>query len=70
MGRSSGVLPALPEDETPWLYSDDEPPAGAPADSGFTYSDPVRRDAVIKAFKVCRIKLISLSVTDLDKQLQ
>lgn len=54
MGRSGGVrtewLP-LPDDETPWLSPDEEPLPEPPTGSGPTYADPVRRDAVLKAFK-------------------
>jgi hypothetical protein len=62
MGRSGSVrtewLPALPEDETPWLPPDEEPLSEPLVGSGPTYADPVRRDAVMKAFKVCLFELI------------
>ncbi|KAF8597501.1 glycoside hydrolase family 47 protein [Ceratobasidium sp. AG-I] len=52
MGGSGGArLPAIPEGETPWLAPDKEPLSEAPAGSGITHGDPVRRDAVMKAFK-------------------
>lgn len=53
-------LTDLPEDETPWLSPDEELASYKPlVDSGPTYADPVRRDAVLGAFKVRLFELIS-----------
>lgn len=67
-GARTEWLPAIPEDETPWLSPDNKPLSDTHGNSGSTYSDPVRRDAVMKAFKVCQYKLFLLSIANVSKQ--